>query len=118
MGDRANVVLQYSNDVNIYLYTHWSGTEWPEELRKALEVGRPRWDDDAYLSRIIILEMYKDLIGSETGGGIAPYELDNSYGRPLIYVSLFDQEVTIGGVTWSFSEYVAQKEANYPKEVR
>ena len=51
MGDRANVVID-DNGSQVYLYTHWRGTELPEIVRKALTKNQ-RWDDPQYLSRIV-----------------------------------------------------------------
>lgn len=63
----------------LYLYTHWAGSEWRERLIEALKVARPRWDDEQYFNRIILTEMYKDLVGSVTGGGVSLDLIDNSH---------------------------------------
>jgi hypothetical protein len=83
MGDRANIYVVDDTDTThgIYLYTHWRGHEWPEALRKALDtpVARDRWNDPQYLTRIIVTELFRDLDGSSTGGGISTWIGDNSY---------------------------------------
>lgn len=108
MGDRANIVLNYGTDdegrdQEIYLYTHWAGHRWPEELRKALIFGKGRWGDSAYLGRIIASKVFEDCHDGLTGGGIAPYITDNEY--PLIYVYLEEDLVRIGKQEWSFEDY-------------
>jgi hypothetical protein len=77
MGDRANVLLKEGKS-EIYLYTHWDGTNLPEKVREAIasKEGRGRWDDSAYLNRIIFSRMIKDCVLGETGYGISPTPCD------------------------------------------
>ncbi len=83
MGDRANVFLVMERDAGnvkgLYLYTHWAGSEWRERLVEALKVAKPRWGDDFYFNRIILTEMYKDLVGEDSGGGVSLRMGDNSH---------------------------------------
>jgi len=68
MGDRANIKVCGAGDV--YLYTHWAGTELPEVLKSALTRGVDRWDDPQYLARVIFCKM----VGTDdsiTGYGIS-----------------------------------------------
>lgn len=91
MGDRANIVLKQNNQA-IYLYTHWSGYELPETLRKGLVKGRSRWDDETYLGRVLFQEM----IGTDngvTGFGIGVYPPDNEY--PYLVVDSANQMVMV-----------------------
>ena len=69
MGDRANVRVDGAGSV--YLYTHWSGSELPETLQRALMAGTGRWNDPPYLARIIFCEMVAGAERSETGFGIS-----------------------------------------------
>jgi hypothetical protein len=134
MGDRANIYLEmpkaYGQDAErsgVYLYTHWSGSEWPEKLREALEFGKGRWDDDPYLARIITSRVFADLVDSETGGGLSLVLTDNEY--PITVVDLSNQTVSfapLGGETdsnqrvavKSFADFVAQSRADYPAELQ
>jgi hypothetical protein len=70
--------MRYQHGVDIYLYTHWGGAELPLTLQSALR-RRQRWDDDAYLARIIFCEMVKGDEAGETGFGIAPHPQDNQH---------------------------------------
>lgn len=82
MGDRANaVILDTYTDEAVFLYGHWSGYELPEIVRRALasEAGRNRWDDSAYLARIVFDTMSAGDQGSETGFGIATRPPDNEH---------------------------------------
>jgi len=104
MGDRANIKMVYENDVEIYFYTHWGGSELPETLKSALIRGQSRWDDEPYLARIIFSEMIQDEIMDTTGYGISPYECDNEH--PIISVIPSSQKVKIGDSEWTFEEFV------------
>lgn len=113
MGERANIRLHFeTNDTDgqdIYLYSHWDGGDLALTLQKAL-ARRERWNDDAYLARIIANEVFHKAYGEETGYGLAPYECDNNYN--IVHVDLGLKTVTIGEVEWTFEEYVKAPEAD------
>jgi hypothetical protein len=96
MGMRQNIELNYGDAGKIYLYSHWSGGDdinnspLAQVLRKAL-ARKQRWDDHSYLARIIVSELIREDIDSETGYGIAPYPIDEEY--PTIVVDLENQTV-------------------------
>lgn len=78
MGDRGNIVLQYPNEpALIYLYTHWAGSTIGAVVHRALS-KRERWDDPAYLARIIFDEL-TNCVRTTTSFGIAPYPCDNEH---------------------------------------
>lgn len=105
MGMRQNIKLVYPHGEdfegkepsNIYLYSHWGGDEGDsplkQDLRRALSRGQ-RWDDEAYLARIIMAEVIRENLDDETGFGLAPYEIDPEF--PTIVVDLDAQ--TVDGV--------------------
>ncbi len=105
MGDRANICY-HDDGGTIYFYTHWDGEELPNILRAALLRGKDRWNDNAYLARVIFCEMIKDDVLGLTGYGISTYLMDNEH--PLIYVYPGDQTVSIGEKEYSFAEYVKE----------
>lgn len=90
MGDRGNIVIRPTADTNqedIWLYTHWSGSDLAEILARAM-ARRQRWTDAAYLARIIFCEMIgKDGLDKETGFGIATYQCDNEHDRLVVDVT-------------------------------
>lgn len=95
MGDRGNIAVYdtYNDEGPVVLYTHWSGYELPKTLRAALN-RRQRWDDGAYLARIIFDQMTEGDHGSETGFGIVANSLcDNEY--PLLIVDAKSQRVAV-----------------------
>ena len=108
MGDRGNIKVG-----KVYLYTHWGGSEIKDVLKKALK-RKQRWNDEAYLTRIIFCEMVKDDVESETGFGISTSLCDNEYN--ILEVDCEKQEVrevTDEGKLvkkWSFTKFIGEKE--------
>ena len=75
MGDRRNVLIDQQDDRPLVaLYTHWTGSVLPQTVAAALDRGRGRWTDPAYLTRIIFSEMIKGDVRGETGYGIEAVE--------------------------------------------
>ena len=100
MGDRANVKI-----AGVHLYTHWGGGNLPFKVQDALK-KKWRWDDDAYLARIIFCEMVKGDEEGETGFGISKDLCDNQY--PIIDIDCENQTVSFGGEgTIPFAAYIA-----------
>lgn len=94
MGDRANIIVRqnkWEENPPVYLYTHWCGYDLWKTLQTAL-AKRWRWDDQAYLTRIIFNEMQGDDRG-ETGYGISTDRPDNSY--PYLVVDTKEQKVFV-----------------------
>lgn len=107
MGDRANILVQEYRDSEqgIYLYTHWSGERLPYLLQEVLS-RRARWNDGAYLTRMIFSKMVEKNISDETGYGISLHIPDNESGRPIIKVYISQQIVNIGRGSWTFEDYI------------
>lgn len=118
MGDCGNVVLDFSNDSKtydrVYLYSHWGGTELPEDVRKALLWAPGRWYDAAYLAADIFKIIIAQGVKYNTGHGITPYRTD--FEHPDVVVFLESQKVQIGQKEWTFREYTEQTEATYPED--
>ena len=87
MGDRASVCVK-GNESEVYLYTHWGGYRIHESVANAL-AKRERWNDAAYLTRIIFDSMTK-LEGGTTGYGISSFHCDGQ----LLIVNTDDSTVT------------------------
>lgn len=101
MGDRGNIAIE-EDGKRIYFYSHWSGSELPEIVRRAI-ARKWRWDDPPYLARIIFCELVKGNEGEETGYGISLGICDNSH--PIIVVDMNKQSVTLdGGEAKGFKE--------------
>jgi hypothetical protein len=108
MGDRGNIhVYSLENPQGMYFYTHWDGPSLPRVLQAALERGRSRWDDEAYLNRIIFSEMIQNHVLDTTGYGLATCEQDQNH--PTIHVNHTAQTVHIGNMNWLFEDFVEQK---------
>ena len=109
MGDRANVLAKENDDdPGVYLYTHWAGTELPHTLQKAL-AKKWRWDDTAYLARIIFDTMTEGQQGNETGYGISTFACDGN--DRILEVNCTHLDVKHNGRTWTFEEYIKLSEA-------
>ncbi len=127
MGDRANVVVKQPQRLDcIYLYTHWFGSELPEIVRMALASpeGRGRWNDHAYLARIVFCAITREAETAgnrETGYGISTTPCDND-SYPFLVVDTETQTVsfepsvdhTQTHKAYSFLEYCDQKKAHWP----
>lgn len=110
MGDRGNIVMRFGGKTDIYLYTHWSGSEIGATAQRAL-TKQWRWDDDAYLARIVFDELTTGQHGKETGFGIAPYPCDNEHDYLCIDVEAQKVRRLDAGnknekQSWSFEEFV------------
>ena len=92
MGDRANIVMQ-SKAGRIYFYTHWNGYDLPSIAQSGLKRGEGRWNDPAYLGRILFSEMIQNDVLDETGYGISLSICDNSY--PLLVIDTDSGQVRI-----------------------
>lgn len=105
MGDRGSIRIHEGDGPSVYLYTHWTGSELPHIVRRALAspAGRNRWDDAAYLTRIIFDELTRGEAGGETGYGIWAAPLESV----LVDVNVETQKVTLAstGARLSFTEY-------------
>jgi hypothetical protein len=109
MGMRRNIALYYGRDPKqrnwdlpkIYFYTHWGALDLEDDLRQALIRGESRWNDPAYLARIIFSEMIRHDVMDVTGFGIDVAELGAEY--PTIKVDL--KNCTVDGVP--FAEFIA-----------
>ena len=85
MGDRANFGFRDSKENIVFLYGHWAGHRMLENLADAVQIAHPRWNDEAYATRIAISQMIGDEWASETGWGISVNQLaDNEHKVPII----------------------------------
>lgn len=79
MGARINYVFKDSEQgPMVALYSHWGETEWQRDLAMALQHAKPRWQDSAYGTRMIISYLMQDSILEETGFGIYAVSNDGS----------------------------------------
>ena len=105
MGARSNVCVRskdYSHE--IYLYSHWDGSDLALILREALARGKDRWTDPPYLTRIIFSEMIRNEVNELTGYGISNYLTDNEYN--ILYVDTDSQTVSVGDEVFTFEEFI------------
>lgn len=83
MGDRCNVVVTELSAKgltpkaaaelkgSVVLYSHWGGESIVTTTKEGMRKGRGRFNDPAYLTRILFSNMIRADINSETGFGIS-----------------------------------------------
>lgn len=113
MGDRAHIILTNGyntpDKTSIFLYTHWEGYRLHEILAAALKRGEDRWDDPAYLSRIIASELFRESgIDGLTGAGLGTTMMEGP-SRNDLTVDLENNTVTrANDETYSYAEFIAR----------
>lgn len=107
MGDRGQVKVIQWGDKPVYLYTHWGASELGELVKSVLK-RKLRWDDEAYLTRMVFSEMIKDDIGGELGYGISAGPCDHYIGvnihvkNQTVELTKYDETLFTG----SFEEFI------------
>lgn len=110
MGDTANVLVRERNS-QVYLYTHWNGSELPKIVQRALK-RKQCWDDGQYLARIIFCEMIKGYEDGETGYGISSVVGDGNNRIVSVYVD--DQTIQLNnGNILSFEDFIEMEEPTW-----
>jgi len=132
MGDRANVVMRpaYSKVAgdgpqDIWLYAHSKGPGVLGAVYETLK-RRQRWDDFAYLTRMVFCAMVKGEESGETGYGISTRMMDNEHDILVLdeatkTVSLFAEKDLENGAlpvefegkvikAWTFEEFASLSE--------
>jgi hypothetical protein len=121
MGDRANVAIVQHGVTGeagaIFLYTHWEGTNLPFLVQAALARGKERWDQEAYLARIIFAEMIQDDLFDDAGFGIALSPPDNQHAIIVVDCAWRTVGFTFGKLDachrlWGFDQYIRISEAD------
>ena len=85
MGDRANFGFKDRKGDTVFLYGHWAGHQMLANLANACEAARPRWQDEAYATRICVSQMVGEDWNQELGWGLSINRiLDNEHKVPVI----------------------------------
>ena len=99
----------------VVLYTHWGAKDMLINLKTVLK-RKKRWNDAAYLSRMIFCEMIKGEEETETGYGIMTDNIGDA--EEEIVVDCDRQEVIVKGKdnnkTYTFSELAEQHAEVHP----
>ena len=112
MGERAQIEV-IDEDGKVVLYSHWLGRDVVKVVKNALS-RRQRWDDSAYLTRIIFSEMILftarydpakvyEILKDETGYGISAGDCG---GDDVVTVDIGNKKVTTRYEELSFEEFV------------
>lgn len=111
MGDRANVrIVDEGWGSDVYLYTHWSGSELPNIVRNAM-ARRERWSDCSYLARIVFSAMIVGQLDGATGFGISSVVGDGDDRIITLHVDTQTVRIQVpdGCRTFSFTEFASLK---------
>lgn len=99
MGDRAMAEIKMDGG-SLYVYTHWSGCDLPDNAKSAVLAAKPRWDDEAYAVRIIVDQLTKEARDQETGCGLMlkpNAEDEYNSDSPSVIIDLSSQTITTYG---------------------
>ena len=97
----------------VVLYTHWGAKEMEDDLRDVLS-RKKRWNDPAYLSRMIFSRMIRNDIDGELNYGILTDNIGDAEAE--IIVDCNRQEVIVkgwdGNDTYTFDDFIDPDELN------
>ena len=96
MGDRSNIVVVQPDNSRVWLYGHWMGED-NYRVAGAVLSKRLRWNDPAYLARMLFENMIEGGYDKETGFGISTTMQDNEY--PIVVLRP-DQTVVLEEYSW------------------
>jgi hypothetical protein len=115
MGNRNSIVIQeqdaYGVDANpLYLYSHWHGQELDQVVATALNRGRSRRNDSAYLTRIIVSDLLREDLDGTTGFGISQIPQDHDDSNHMIFINFRTHglEIRRNNQTYTLEEFVAE----------
>jgi hypothetical protein len=95
MGARINYVFKDGTDTSVVLYSHWGQYEWENDIAGALDHAKPRWQDAAYGTRMMISYLIQHSIMDETGFGIYAVSGDNyDLGEQTVVIDFTNKTVT------------------------
>ena len=98
MGDRANVVvLQWSDNPPVVLYSHWYGERFLQTARDSVD-SNPRIGDPSYFTRLLIREVTHD---SSMLSGVGTSLDDNEH--PVLVIN------SLNGESWTVDEQYASE---------
>jgi hypothetical protein len=96
MGARINYVFLDGTDTSVVLYSHWGQDSWETDIAGALQHAKPRWEDAAYGTRMMISYLIQHNILDETGFGI--YAAHNvgtmDLGDQTVFINFVDKTIT------------------------
>lgn len=114
MGDRGNIVLTEQGG-NVYLYSHWMGSDLPALARKGLAKAKRggRLDDSQYCGRIVTDVFLKAHADSPfTGAGVSGVQGDGGDTVVIDYdsgeVHVWDDD-TDDHISMTFDEFIEGK---------
>lgn len=119
MGDRGNIVVRSGKGQEVFLYSHWGGTELPGIAQNVLRRNL-RHNDAAYLARLLFCAMVHGQEKDETGYGISvtrcDYEhfdivIDTQYQKVFFRDPVKGTSKSLGG----FAQFCELTQAQFEK---
>ena len=104
MGDRGNIKVVEEGAPDLFMYTHWCGSELEIIVRQGLDKGRSLWDDASYLNRVLFCTLVENGNDDVTGFGLSTIMGDGD--DRVVTVNHSDKTVTdLSGRTQSFDDF-------------
>jgi len=97
MGDRAMAEI-ITGEGSLYVYTHWCGSELPENAKEAIRFAQNRWDDTPYAIRILVDQLTKGGRDRETGYGlmlVPDAEDEYNSDKPSVIIDLVGKKLIV-----------------------
>ena len=83
---------------SLFVYTHNSGKELPNDARAAIYAAEDRWDDPTYAARIVVDQLTSRSRDEDDGHGLmlAPAaEDDYNGGKPSVIIDILTRKLTL-----------------------
>lgn len=105
MGARVIFNIKHSNEMYVCIYSHWGEDTRYQDLARAIDVARPRWDDESYFTRILISQLVNNDWNQELHYGVWPSS-SPCLDETNIEIDLTDKTVMDVSGLFTFSEFV------------
>ncbi len=96
MGDRAIAEVKTEGG-SLFVYTHNSGKELPDDARAAIFMAEDRWDDPPYATRIVVDQLTSRSRDEDDGHALmlAP-DAEDEYngGKPSVIIDILGRKLT------------------------
>ena len=97
MGDRAMAEIR-TGEGSLYVYTHWRGSNLPDDAKEAILKAKNRWDDIPYATRILVDQLTKEGRDGEMGFGLMlqpSAEDEYNSDKPSVVIDLVARELIV-----------------------
>lgn len=107
MGARTVFSFETEPGEFIHLYSHSGGETKMNDLAKAIDRARPRWEDETYALRIMVSQLIGHYWGEQTGYGLwTQHQFEESYEPTEINVR--HKSVRVNETLFTFNEFISE----------